>query len=155
MVHITRNISYTLPGGERGLGIPALIEYPFYDARTHTQKFPFRTTAMMIALFTQLCTSFLTRNLLGKGYFPECCDVLSVYSPGKSKEPSGVVQSSSGAALMDSSSVNMCSRLSGVQTCSLLTLQLSASEISLGKQRDYRITRACITSRLYGINSPL
>lgn len=96
-----------LSGGERGLGIPALIEYPFYDAKTRTQKFPFRTGAMIIALFTQLFTSFLTRNLLGKGYFPECCDVLSIYSPGKSKEPSGVVQSSSGAALMDSSSVNV------------------------------------------------
>jgi hypothetical protein len=92
-------------GGERGLGILPLIEYPFYDVKTRTQKFPFRTFIMIIALFTQLFTSFLTRTLLGKGYFPECCDVLSIYSPGKSKDPSGVVQSSSGAALMDSSSV--------------------------------------------------
>ena len=94
-------------GGERGLGVPALIEYPFYDTETQSQKFPFRTGAMIVALFTQLITSFFTRNFLGKGYFPRCCDVLSVYSPGKSKDQPGVVQSSSGAALMDTSSVNV------------------------------------------------
>lgn len=94
-----------LSGGEKGLGIRPLIEYPFYDRRSRTQKFPFRSAIMIIALFTQLFVSFLARNLLGKGYFPECCDVLSIYSSGKSKEPSGVMQSSSGAALMDSSSV--------------------------------------------------
>ncbi|KAL6440542.1 hypothetical protein ACFW04_003209 [Cataglyphis niger] len=102
-----------LAGGEKGLSIYPLIEYPFYDTRTRTQKFPFRTAVMIIALFTQLFTSFLTRNLLGKGYFPECCDVLSIYSPGKSKETSGVVQSSSGAALMDSSSKST----SGMDSC--------------------------------------
>ncbi|XP_072753649.1 high affinity choline transporter 1 isoform X2 [Anoplolepis gracilipes] len=101
-----------LAGGEKGLSIYPLIEYPFYDARTRTQKFPFRTAIMIIALFTQLFTSFLTRNLLGKGYLPECCDVLSIYSPGKPKEP-GVVQSSSGAALMDSSSKST----SGIDSC--------------------------------------
>ncbi|XP_076223759.1 high-affinity choline transporter 1 isoform X1 [Nomia melanderi] len=104
-----------LCGGEKGLGVPALIEYPFYDTETQTQKFPFRTGAMLAALFTQLITSFFTRNLLGKGYFPRCCDVLSVYSPGKSKDQSGVVQSSSGAALMDTSSVNKST--SGMDSC--------------------------------------
>ncbi|XP_015428452.1 PREDICTED: high affinity choline transporter 1-like [Dufourea novaeangliae] len=104
-----------LCGGEKGLGVPALIEYPFYDTETQTQKFPFRTGAMLAALFTQLVTSFFTRNLLGKGYFPRCCDVLSVYSPGKSKDQTGVVQSSSGAALMDTSSVNKST--SGMDSC--------------------------------------
>ncbi|XP_020278897.1 high-affinity choline transporter 1-like [Pseudomyrmex gracilis] len=97
-------ITLRLAGGEKGLGIRPLLEYPFYEAKTRSQKFPFRTAIMIIALFTQLFTSFLTRNLLGKGYFPQCCDVLNIYSPGKSKNPPGVVQSSSGAALMDSSS---------------------------------------------------
>ncbi|XP_018393534.1 PREDICTED: high affinity choline transporter 1-like [Cyphomyrmex costatus] len=101
-----------LGGGERGLGILPLIEYPFYDAKTRTQKFPFRTAVMIIALFTQLFTSFLTRTLLGKGYFPQCCDVLNIYSPKKSKEP-GVMQSSSGATLMDSSSKST----SGIDSC--------------------------------------
>ncbi|KAI4484764.1 hypothetical protein M0804_007330 [Polistes exclamans] len=102
-------------GGEEGLGIPALIEYPFYDKVTRTQKFPFRTTAMLSALVVQIIASFFTRNLLGKGYFPRCCDVLSVYSPGKTKDQSGVIQSNSGAALMDSSSVNKS--LSGIDAC--------------------------------------
>lgn len=104
-----------LCGGEKGLGVPALIEYPFYDVETQTQKFPFRTGAMVAALFTQLITSFFTRNLLGKGYFPRCCDVLSVYSPRKSKDQSGVVQSSSGAALMETSSVNKST--SAIDSC--------------------------------------
>ncbi|XP_076238645.1 high-affinity choline transporter 1 isoform X2 [Calliopsis andreniformis] len=104
-----------LCGGEKGLGVPALIEYPFYDTETQTQKFPFRTGAMVTALFTQLITSFFTRNLFGKGYFPRCCDVLSVYSPRKSKDQSGVVQSSSGAALMETSSVNKST--SGMDSC--------------------------------------
>lgn len=102
-----------LAGGEKELGIRPLIKYPFYDTRTRTQKFPFRSAIMIIALFTQLFISFLARNLLGKGYFPECCDVLSIYSPGKSKESSGVVQSNSGAALMDSSSKST----SGIDSC--------------------------------------
>ena len=78
-----------------------LVEYPFYDSRTHTQKFPFRSAAMLSAIFAQLIVSFFTRNLLGDGYFPRCCDVLNVYSPGNTKNPNGVVQSSSGAALID------------------------------------------------------
>lgn len=104
------SIAHSPTGGEKGLGIRPLLEYPFYDAKTHNQKFPFRTAIMIIALFTQLLTSFLTRNLLGKGYFPQCCDVLNIYSPGKSKNPTGVMQSSSGAALMDSSSVKSKTR---------------------------------------------
>lgn len=108
-------ICLRVAGGEKGLGIPPLIEYPFFDYETQTQKFPFRTGSMLTALFIQIITSFFTRNLLGKGYFPQCCDVLSVYSPGKSKDQSGVVQSNSGAALMDSSSVNKST--SGIDSC--------------------------------------
>ncbi|XP_015521804.1 high affinity choline transporter 1 [Neodiprion lecontei] len=88
-------------GGEKGLGIPPLIEYPFYDSATQTQKFPFRTAAMICAMISQIFVSFFTKNLLGRGYFPRCCDVLGVYSPGKPSKQSGVVQSSSGAALID------------------------------------------------------
>ncbi|XP_033226153.1 high-affinity choline transporter 1-like [Belonocnema kinseyi] len=90
-----------IAGGEKALGIPIFLEYPYFDRKTNTQKFPFRTAVMLSALFTQLFVSFLTRNLLGKGYFPRCCDVLSVYTTGKSKNQ-GVVLSNSGAALVDS-----------------------------------------------------
>lgn len=88
-------------GGEKSLGIPVFVEYPLYDSRTHTQKFPFRSLAMLAALFAQLIVSFVTRNLLGGAYLPRCCDPLDVYAPGGSKNPNGVVPSSSGAALLD------------------------------------------------------
>ncbi|XP_011499573.1 PREDICTED: high-affinity choline transporter 1-like [Ceratosolen solmsi marchali] len=90
-----------ISGGEKDLGIPAFVEYPFYDSRTHTQKFPFRSAAMLSAIFAQLIVSFFTRNLLGGGYLPRCCDILNVYAPGNTKNLNGVVQSSSGAALID------------------------------------------------------
>ncbi|KAJ8675738.1 hypothetical protein QAD02_011524, partial [Eretmocerus hayati] len=91
-------VAIRISGGEKSLGIPVLVEYPWYDSRTHTQKFPFRSAAMLSAIFAQLLVSLVTRNLLGEGYLPRCCDLLSVYAPGKAN---GVVQSSSGAALID------------------------------------------------------
>ena len=56
---------------------------------------------MLASMFVQLVVSFFTRNLLGEGYLPGCCDLLSVYVPGNSKNSNGVVPSSSGAALLD------------------------------------------------------
>lgn len=131
-------------GGEEGLGIPALIEYPFYDKVTRTQRFPFRTAAMLSALFVQIIASFFTRNLLGKGYFPRCCDVLSVYSPGKTKDQSGVIQSNSGAALMDSSSVNVRTRLfSNVLTIDVIRLTPTMIFMFLEIFVGYRCMRWC------------
>lgn len=130
----------TLSGGEKELGIRPLIEYPFYDTRTRTQKFPFRTAVMIIALFTQLFTSFLTRTLLGKGYFPQCCDVLNIYSPEKSKE--GVVQSSSGAALMDSSSVIANRELTVGRSITHLSLpEIDVRHRLLRRRRHVRLRR--------------
>lgn len=91
-------------GGEKTLGIPVFVEYPFYDSRTHTQKFPFRSMAMLGSIVAQLVVSFITRNLLG--VLPRCCDVLDVYTPGNLQAKSangGVPQSTSGAALIDCS----------------------------------------------------
>lgn len=94
-----------ISGGEKSLGIPVFVEYPYYDVRTHTQKFPFRSLAMLGSILVQLIVSFFTRNLLGEGFFPRCCDVLDVYAPGnlqsKNGANGGVVQSTSGAALID------------------------------------------------------
>ncbi|CAB0033200.1 unnamed protein product [Trichogramma brassicae] len=87
--------------GEKSLGIPTFVEYPFYDHQTHKQKFPFRSTAMLASVFVQLTVSFFTRNLLGQGYLPGCCDVLSVYAPNAKNPANGVAPSSSGAALLD------------------------------------------------------
>ncbi|KAG8228031.1 hypothetical protein J437_LFUL003667 [Ladona fulva] len=52
-----------LLGGEEGLGIPAGIRYPFYDDVAKVQKFPFRTTAMLCAMFTHVIVSKLARYL--------------------------------------------------------------------------------------------
>ncbi|XP_014232202.1 high-affinity choline transporter 1-like isoform X1 [Trichogramma pretiosum] len=90
-----------ISGGEKSLGIPTFVEYPFYDHQTHKQKFPFRSTAMLASVFVQLTVSFFTRNLLGQGYLPGCCDVLSVYAPNAKNPANGVAPSSSGAALLD------------------------------------------------------
>ncbi|XP_012276266.1 high affinity choline transporter 1 [Orussus abietinus] len=88
-------------GGEKSLGIPTLIEFPFYDHESKMQKFPFRTCIMIGALLTQLLVSTFTRNVLGRGYLPKCTDVLGIYSSGIPKDRTGVIQSSSGAALLD------------------------------------------------------
>ena len=37
-------------GGDTGLNIPALVEFPGYDCKTNTQYFPFRTLAMLVTL---------------------------------------------------------------------------------------------------------
>ena len=58
---------------------------------------------MLSAIFSQLIVSFFTRNLLGRGYFLHCCDVLNVYTSGNMKNANGVIQRCSGAALMDCS----------------------------------------------------
>ena len=71
---------------------------------------------MLSALFTQLLVSFLTKNLLGKGYFPRWCDILSVYSPGKIENQTRVIQSSSGAALIDSTINVSCIKIHNLQT---------------------------------------
>merc|ERR1719239_1282071 len=43
-----------LLGGEKTLGLPALIAYPMYDAETGTQNFPFRSLAMVVTLVSLL-----------------------------------------------------------------------------------------------------
>ncbi|KAK0088463.1 hypothetical protein PV325_011992 [Microctonus aethiopoides] len=89
-------------GGEKELGLPPLIHFPYFDHRTQVQKFPFRTAVMATSVLIQLTVSFFTRNIFGGSTCcPRCCDFLGIYSSGKSKEhQSGVAQSNSGAALL-------------------------------------------------------
>lgn len=49
-----------LSGGEKMLGLPALIHYPGYDEENEVQLFPFRTTAMVLSLFTLAFVSWLS-----------------------------------------------------------------------------------------------
>ncbi|XP_034949642.1 high affinity choline transporter 1-like [Chelonus insularis] len=95
------SITLRIAGGEKGVGLPPLIYYPFFDHRTQTQKFPIRTTAMILSVITQLIVSFITRKIFdGTTCCPRHCDFLGIYASGKSKEQSSVAQSSSGAALL-------------------------------------------------------
>jgi len=41
-----------LSGGEPVIGFPALIHFPGWDEETQTQRFPFRTLAMLLSLLT-------------------------------------------------------------------------------------------------------
>lgn len=54
-------------GGEPVLGLPVLIEYPFYDAARGGQLFPFRTFAMLMSACTIVGVSRLTIHLFETG----------------------------------------------------------------------------------------
>ncbi|VVC91096.1 unnamed protein product [Leptidea sinapis] len=49
-----------LTGGEKLLGLPALVHYPGWDAENEVQLFPFRTLAMTLSLFTLAFISWLS-----------------------------------------------------------------------------------------------
>ncbi|CAD5111691.1 DgyrCDS977 [Dimorphilus gyrociliatus] len=51
-------IFFRLSGGDKDLDIPALIEYPYYDAGT--QNFPYKTLSMLISLITLLLVSAIS-----------------------------------------------------------------------------------------------
>ncbi|XP_045136938.1 high-affinity choline transporter 1-like [Portunus trituberculatus] len=62
-------------GGEKVLGVPAVIRYPYYI--DGTQYFPFRTLSMIVTMVTLLCVSWLTRLLYDMGYLRDLLDVFS------------------------------------------------------------------------------
>ncbi|CAH0724068.1 unnamed protein product, partial [Brenthis ino] len=57
-----------LSGGEKMLGLPALIHYPGWDENDEVQLFPFRTMAMVLSLFTLAFISWLSVFLFNSGY---------------------------------------------------------------------------------------
>ncbi|XP_022206261.2 high-affinity choline transporter 1 [Nilaparvata lugens] len=70
-------------GGEQGVGIPAIIHYPWFDEEKQIQRFPFRTLAMLSAMLAHVVVSCLARWLFQAGIlyadrwdvlydFPEC-----------------------------------------------------------------------------------
>lgn len=50
-------------GGVRVLGVPPLIEYPYYDAESQRQFFPFRTLAMGCSMIALIVGSFIANAL--------------------------------------------------------------------------------------------
>ena len=70
----------SLPGGETRLGIPAVIKFPYYDAVTDTQKFPFKTLCMLCALCTHCLASTGARLLFEHGYLEaDKWDILNAF----------------------------------------------------------------------------
>lgn len=54
-------------GGEPLIGLPALIHFPGYDEENQRQLFPFRTTAMLLSLFTLWGVSYYTKWVFETG----------------------------------------------------------------------------------------
>lgn len=93
-----------LSGGEALLGLPALIEYPGYDAEKQRQLFPFRTMAMLCSLVTLVGVSYYTKWVFESGrlspqydYF-KCVvnipdDAIRVGDPSETGEQVSVVPS--------------------------------------------------------------
>ncbi|PNF35265.1 hypothetical protein B7P43_G04809 [Cryptotermes secundus] len=67
-------------GGEKRLGIPAVLKFPYYDIVTQTQKFPFKTLCMLCALSAHMLTSTAARFLFERGYLDaDKCDILNSF----------------------------------------------------------------------------
>lgn len=62
-------------GGEKVLGIPAVIQYPYYI--DGVQYFPFRTLSMLVTTVTLLSVSWLTRRLYEADRLPDPLHVFS------------------------------------------------------------------------------
>lgn len=58
---------FRLTGGEPLLDLPAAIEYPYYDASTGYQCFPFKTMSMLIAFISILLGSLIAKWLFKQG----------------------------------------------------------------------------------------
>ena len=64
-------------GGEKLIGFPATIKYPYYD-EDGGQMFPFRTLAMVVSFITLVSVSYLTNYLFDNGIVDEKRDFLGV-----------------------------------------------------------------------------
>lgn len=67
-------------GGEKDIGLQPVISYPNFDSATNTQRFPFRTFAMLCALMTHIVVSWVSRWLFQSGTLSaDRWDVLTVF----------------------------------------------------------------------------
>ena len=62
---------FRITGGENIIGLEPLIEYPYYDADTKTQLFPFKTFTMLLVFATTITVSYMTKFLFESGYLPK------------------------------------------------------------------------------------
>lgn len=75
------NITYWYDaGGEKDIGLQPVISYPNFDFSTNTQRFPFRTFAMLCALTTHVVVSGVSRWVFQSGTLSaDRWDVLTVF----------------------------------------------------------------------------
>jgi high affinity choline transporter 7 len=64
-----------LSGGENLFKLPALIKFPYYDEKTLTQKFPFRTTSMLVSFSLIIGVSHLAKFIFENAYLRREWDV--------------------------------------------------------------------------------
>lgn len=67
---------FRLTGGEPLLGIAPLIKYPWYDAESGYQRFPFKTLSMLICLVCIIVASYIAHALFYYDCLPLKADVL-------------------------------------------------------------------------------
>ena len=70
---------FRFTGGEPLLNLPAAIEYPWYDASTGNQCFPFKTLSMLISLVAILLGSLIAKWLFKRGILPPYLDTARAF----------------------------------------------------------------------------
>ena len=68
MVAYWVGILLRLSGGEPLFNLPPLIKFPLFDEVNNVQRFPFRTTSMMISFILNISVSYLTKFLFENEY---------------------------------------------------------------------------------------
>ncbi|XP_041365035.1 high-affinity choline transporter 1-like [Gigantopelta aegis] len=82
--------------GEPILGLPVILKFPMYD-ETLGQRFPFRTTTMLISFATITGVSLLTNCLFNRGIVPLKYDIFKCIG----KEPARRRQMQRGEGILD------------------------------------------------------
>jgi high affinity choline transporter 7 len=73
-------ICLRLLGGEPLFHLPAYTKYPLYDEVNQIQKFPFRTTSMLISFVLNLFASYLTKFLFENEHLSKKWDIFHCFT---------------------------------------------------------------------------
>lgn len=71
-------LTLRLLGGEKTLGIPAAVAYPWYDEVDKVQNFPFRSLSMVVTFVSLLLVSKIAAWLFKSGKLSESADILGM-----------------------------------------------------------------------------
>ena len=69
-----------LLGGEPLFHIPAITKYPFYDEVNKIQKFPYRTSCMIISFILNIIVSYLTKFLFQNNHLNKKWDIFKCFT---------------------------------------------------------------------------